>query len=73
MPSTRIVNVFAAAFADVSENFTHLFETLFPGGSGRLRLTDPQNLLGPIVEDRGEALEARTSGSCRCSPAESVR
>ncbi|MGI9578352.1 MAG: hypothetical protein ACR2OH_09150, partial [Microthrixaceae bacterium] len=53
----EIVNVFAAAFADVSENFTHLFETLFPGGQGRLRLTDPDDLLGTGIE-----IEARPSG-----------
>ena len=53
----EIVNVFSAAFADVSENFTYLFETLFPGGSGSLRLTDPQDLLGTGIE-----IEARPSG-----------
>src|SRR5262249_4849089 len=37
----EIVSVFAEAFADVSQNFVDLFTTLFPGGSGRLTLTDP--------------------------------
>ena len=32
----EIVSVFAAAYADVTVNFTALFETLFPGGEGRL-------------------------------------
>jgi chromosome segregation protein len=53
----EIVSVFAAAFADVSENFTSLFETLFPGGQGRLTLTDPDNLLETGIE-----IEARPSG-----------
>jgi chromosome segregation protein len=53
----EIVDVFAAAFADVSENFTDLFETLFPGGSGRLSLTDPDNIL-----DTGIEVEARPVG-----------
>jgi chromosome segregation protein len=53
----EIVNVFVAAFADVSENFTTLFETLFPGGQGRLRLTDPDNPLETGIE-----VEARPSG-----------
>ncbi len=53
----EIVNVFAAAYADVSQNFTLLFETLFPGGQGRLKLTDPDNLLETGIE-----LEARPSG-----------
>ena len=53
----EIVNVFSAAYADVSENFTALFETLFPGGQGRLRLTDPDNLLETGIE-----IEAKPSG-----------
>jgi chromosome segregation protein len=54
---TEIVDVFRAAYADVAENFTRLFSTLFPGGSGRLRLTDPDNLLETGIE-----VEARPSG-----------
>jgi chromosome segregation protein len=53
----EIVNVFAAAFADVAGNFEQLFTTLFPGGSGRLRLTDPENLLETGIE-----VEAKPSG-----------
>lgn len=54
---SEIVEVFAAAYADVSENFTQLFGALFPGGSGRLKLTDPDNLLETGIE-----VEARPSG-----------
>lgn len=53
----EIAAAFAAAFADVADNFSHLVATLFPGGSGRLRLTDPDNLL-----DTGIEVEARPSG-----------
>ncbi|MFI5044955.1 MAG: AAA family ATPase, partial [Acidimicrobiales bacterium] len=53
----EIVKVFAAAYADVSENFVQLFETLFPGGQGRLRLTEPDNLLETGIE-----IEAKPSG-----------
>ena len=53
----EIVNVFAAAYADVAHNFEALFDTLFPGGKGRLRLTDPDNLL-----DTGIEIEAKPSG-----------
>ena len=53
----EIVRVFAAAFADVSENFEQLFATLFPGGEGRLRLTNPDDLL-----DTGIEVEAKPSG-----------
>ena len=53
----EIVNVFAAAYADVSHNFEALFDTLFPGGQGRLRLTDPDSLL-----ETGIDIEAKPSG-----------
>jgi chromosome segregation protein len=54
---TEIVQLFAAAFADVADNFSKLFETLFPGGHGRLRLTDPDDPLNTGIE-----VEARPHG-----------
>ena len=51
------VSVFAAAYADVSENFTALFATLFPGGTGRLVLTDARR-----PADTGIEVEAKPSG-----------
>jgi chromosome segregation protein len=54
---TEIIEVFGAAYADVAENFERLFATLFPGGEGRLRLTDPDHLLEAGIE-----IEARPSG-----------
>jgi len=53
----EIVQLFAAAFADVADNFAKLFETLFPGGHGRLRLTDPDDALNTGIE-----VEARPHG-----------
>jgi chromosome segregation protein len=53
----EIVTVVRAAYADVAENYVRLFETLFPGGSGRLRLTNPDDLLETGIE-----LEARPPG-----------
>ena len=53
----EIVNVFTEAFADVSQHFETLFATLFPGGSGRLSLVDPSDLLSSGVE-----IEARPAG-----------
>jgi len=53
----EIVTVFAAAYADVEANFRSLFETLFPGGQGRIALTQPDDLLSTGVE-----LEAKPSG-----------
>jgi len=53
----EIVQVFSAAYADVSTNFSSLFATLFPGGQGRLILTNPDDLLSTGIE-----VEARPSG-----------
>ena len=53
----EIVSVFASAYADVAENFKFLFETLFPGGQGKVQLTDPSDLLNTGIE-----VEARPSG-----------
>ena len=53
----EIVRVFETAFADVSRHFAELFAMLFPGGSGRLVLTQPESLL-----DTGIEMEARPSG-----------
>ena len=54
---TEIETVFADAFADVSVHFTNLFGMLFPGGQGKLVLTDPENLLNTGIE-----VEAKPSG-----------
>jgi len=53
----EIVAVFSGAFDDVSRHFTDLFSTLFPGGAGKLLLTDPDDLLNTGIE-----MEARPSG-----------
>ena len=53
----EIVNVFAAAYADVATTSSSCSRRCSPGGTGRLRLTDPDNLL-----DTGIELEAKPSG-----------
>jgi chromosome segregation protein len=53
----EIIDLFAAAFVDVADNFEKLFAMLFPGGTGRLRLTDPDHPLETGIE-----VEARPSG-----------
>jgi chromosome segregation protein len=53
----EIVVVFARAFEDVATHFSALFELLFPGGTGRLSLSDPAALLTTGVE-----IEARPAG-----------
>jgi chromosome segregation protein len=53
----RVEQVFAEAYADVEKAFNRVFERLFPGGEGRLVLTDPGNWLATGVD-----VEARPAG-----------
>ncbi|MEV0645239.1 chromosome segregation protein SMC [Phytomonospora sp. NPDC050363] len=46
----RILQVFTEAFHDVAREFEHVFATVFPGGEGRLILTDPDDMLTTGVE-----------------------
>ncbi|WP_018253705.1 chromosome segregation protein SMC [Salinispora mooreana] len=46
----RILAVFASAFADTAREFEQVFSVLFPGGAGRLVLTEPDDLLTTGVE-----------------------
>lgn len=47
---TKIRELFATAFEDIAAEYTRLFGVLFPSGRGRLRLTDPGELLESGVE-----------------------
>ena len=53
----RILQVFSDAFFDVEREFQTVFTTLFPGGEGRLRLTQPDDMLATGIE-----VEARPPG-----------
>ncbi|MFF0814288.1 chromosome segregation protein SMC [Rhodococcus sp. NPDC003318] len=53
----RILQVFTEAYADVEREFGEVFATLFPGGEGRLVLTDPTDMLTTGIE-----VEARPPG-----------
>ncbi|HIV58617.1 MAG TPA: chromosome segregation protein SMC [Candidatus Stackebrandtia faecavium] len=53
----RILTVFEEAYYDVAVEFEKVFATVFPGGQGRLVLTEPDNLLTTGVE-----VEARPPG-----------
>ncbi|MEE6296415.1 chromosome segregation protein SMC [Georgenia wangjunii] len=53
----RVEHVFASAFADTSAAFVDVFGRLFPGGEGRLVLTDPDDMLTTGIE-----IEARPAG-----------
>ncbi len=53
----RVEQVFAAAYEDVAREFAQIFQRVFPGGEGRLMLTDPSDMLTTGVE-----VEARPPG-----------
>ncbi len=53
----EIMTSFASAAADVNEHFSALIAMLFPGGTGRLVLLDPDDLLNTGVE-----IEVRPAG-----------
>ncbi|WP_205787304.1 chromosome segregation protein SMC [Specibacter cremeus] len=53
----RVQEVFSAAFADTAVHFERVFGRLFPGGEGRLVLTDPSDMLTTGIE-----VEARPAG-----------
>jgi chromosome segregation protein len=53
----RVEQIFRAAYEDVEREFEKVFSVLFPGGAGRLVLTDPDNWLETGVE-----VEARPPG-----------
>jgi chromosome segregation protein len=54
---TRVQEVFSAAWVDVEREFVDVFSRLFPGGDGRLLLTDPSDMLTTGIE-----VEARPPG-----------
>jgi chromosome segregation protein len=53
----RVIEVMASALADTAREFELVFPTLFPGGEGRLVLTEPDDLLLTGIE-----VEVRPAG-----------
>ena len=53
----RVQHAFAAAYEDTAREFGEIFARLFPGGEGRLLLTEPDDMLTSGVE-----VEARPPG-----------
>ncbi|WP_405684255.1 chromosome segregation protein SMC [Streptomyces sp. NBC_00057] len=53
----RVEQVFTEAYRDTAREFEGVFSRLFPGGEGRLILTDPDNMLATGVD-----VEARPPG-----------
>ncbi|MCD4557109.1 chromosome segregation protein SMC [Schaalia sp. lx-100] len=52
-----VQEAFARAWNETAEQFESVFSTLFPGGQGRLVLTDPEDMLTTGIE-----IEARPAG-----------
>ncbi len=53
----RVQQVFTAAYADIADEFEEIIARLFPGGDGRLVLTDPDDMLTTGID-----IEARPPG-----------
>ena len=53
----RVQEVFAQAYEDTARQFASVFDRLFPGGEGRLVLTEPDDMLTTGIE-----IEARPAG-----------
>ncbi|MGI5287422.1 chromosome segregation protein SMC [Nonomuraea polychroma] len=53
----RVEQMFASAYEDVAREFEQIFTRVFPGGEGRLVLTDPSDMLTTGIE-----VEARPPG-----------
>ena len=53
----RVQEVFSRAYADTAREFAAVIERLFPGGEGRLVLTDPEDMLATGID-----VEARPPG-----------
>lgn len=53
----KVEQVFTAAYHDTAAQFEQIFPRLFPGGEGRMLLTDPQDMLTTGID-----VEARPAG-----------
>jgi chromosome segregation protein len=53
----RVQQVFASAYEDVAREFERIFARLFPGGEGKLVLTEPEDMLATGID-----VEARPPG-----------
>ena len=63
---STMVQVFKSAFDDTAEAFEQMFATLFPGGTGRLRLENPEDMLttGVLVEASPAGKRVKQLSSC---------
>ncbi len=69
----RVEQVFTEAFHDTAREFEGVFARLFPGGEGRLVLTDPVGHADHRASTSRRGRRARRSSGCRCCRAASGR
>ena len=67
----RVEQVFTEAWNDVQTAFDHVFKRLFPGGEGRLILTNPADMLTTGVE--AQAAAGQEGQAALAAPAASAR
>jgi chromosome segregation protein len=63
--TSKMRNIFAKQFEEISHNFSHIFVELFGGGSARLEMTEPDNVLSSgieiIVQPPGKIIKSLTA------------
>ncbi len=57
----EIGRLFSEAFDDIAAKFTENFSILFPGGTGRLSLTTPEDVLGTGVDIHAQPMGKKVS------------
>ncbi|MEE8331838.1 MAG: chromosome segregation protein SMC [Acidimicrobiia bacterium] len=58
---SKIAELFTAAFEEIDRFYQENFSVLFPGGKGRLRLTDPDNPLETGLEIQAQPMGKKVS------------
>jgi chromosome segregation protein len=58
---SKIAELFTAAFEEIDGFYQENFSVLFPGGKGRLRLTDPDNPLDTGIEIQAQPMGKKVS------------
>ena len=58
---SKIAELFSAAFEEIDRYYQENFSVLFPGGKGRLRLTDPDNPLETGLEIQAQPMGKKIS------------
>ncbi len=65
----KMQTIFEAAFHDTREAFDVIFPILFPGGSGSITLTNPDDLLATGIDVQVKPAARRSTGSRCCRAA----